>query len=56
MQRIHDWTYQWQIKLKPSVSKQVEEMSFSMKVSKPFPSDVHVNNNLVNSTSVYKHF
>ena len=35
--------------------KQDEEIVFSMKFSKPFLLVIHVNNNPVKSTSVYKH-
>ena len=39
----------------PDLSKQTQEIIFSMKVSKSFRPDVHFENNPVNLASVCKH-
>ena len=50
LRKIYERAYQWKVKFNPVPSKQAQEVVFSRKVS-----NVHFDNNPVNSTSVHKH-
>ena len=54
LQKIYELAYQWKMKFNPDASKQTQKISFSTKVLKPFPPDVHFDNDPNNSTPVRK--
>ena len=54
--KINEWPYQWKINFNSDTSKQAQKVIFSCKIKITVHPDLVFNNDLINETTIQKHF
>ena len=55
LSKINEWALQWKMSFNSDPTKQVQEITFSRKISKRNHPCLMFNNNIVNLTTIHKH-